>query len=73
MGTYAVSLTVTDDKGDTNTASKSLVVPSAKQRMQLWITQVAITTVAIVFVSFTAVGIARKIQVKKEGKKHGHT
>ncbi len=74
MGTYAVSLTVTDDKEGTNTASKSLMVPSANQRMQLWITQVAIITVAIAFVSFTAVGIARKIQANKEGKKHGgHT
>ncbi len=50
------------------------MVPSANQRMQLWITQVAITIVAIAFVSFTAVGIARKIQANKEGKKHGgHT
>lgn len=73
MDTYTVSLTVTDDKGGTNTSSKSLMVPPAEQRMQLWITQVAILAVAIALVSFTAVGIARKIEAKKEGKRHGHT
>lgn len=73
MGAYAVSLTVTDDKGGTNTASKSIMVPSSEQRMQLWITQVAIITVAIAFVSFTAVGIARKTEARKEGKKLGYT
>jgi len=72
IGEYTVKLTVTDE-GGTNFASKSLMVPSAKQRTQLWVTQVAITTVAIAFVSFTAVGIARKIQANKEEKKHGHT
>ncbi len=71
MGKYTVSLKVTDDKGGKNTASKSFMVPTAEQRMQLWITQVAIITVAIAFVSFAAVGTARKIGARKEGKRHG--
>ncbi len=71
MGTFNVVLTVTDDRGDSGVASKIIMVPSKGERTQIWATQVAIITIAIAFVSFTAVGIARKIEAKKEGKKHG--
>ncbi len=60
---YSISATGAEDE-----------VSSEGERMQLWVTQVAVISVAIAFVSFTAVGIARKIEAKKEGKKHGgHT
>jgi len=71
IDTYTVSLTVTDDKGSTNTVSRSVMVPSAEQRMRLWITQVAIIAIAIAFVSFAAIGIANKIEAKREGEKRG--
>ncbi len=74
MDTYQVMLKVTDDRGDSSTASEILTVPSKGERMQLWITQVSIITIAIAFISFIAVLTARKIEAKKEGEKHGsHT
>lgn len=73
MGKYTVTLTVTDDKGGTDTVSKTILVPTTEQRMRLWVFQVAVIAVAIAFVSFAAVGIARRIEAKKEGGKHGFT
>ncbi|MFQ5999807.1 MAG: PKD domain-containing protein [Candidatus Bathyarchaeia archaeon] len=67
MGTFNVILTVTDDQGDSGVASEIIMVPPKGERTQLWTTQVAIVSVAIAFLSFVAVGIARKIG-EKEGK-----
>ncbi|MFQ6000025.1 MAG: PKD domain-containing protein [Candidatus Bathyarchaeia archaeon] len=66
MGTYNVKLTVTDDKGDSGVASEIIIVPSKEERTQIWTTQVTVVSVAIAFLSFVAVGIARKIGEKEE-------
>lgn len=67
MGAYTVTLTVTDDKGDSGTAWKKFMVPySPVERMQTWATQVTVVTVTIAVLSFTAVGIAALR--RKEGR-----
>lgn len=63
MDSYAVSLTVADDQGDISIISKEVIVPSANERMQLWITQIAVVSLAIAFLSFVAVVMTRRTRM----------
>lgn len=58
MGTFMVTLTVTDDKGSNNTRSQEFMVPSKQELYQLWILQVFYGSLMILFTSVFAIGIA---------------
>lgn len=66
-GTYTVTLTVTDNKGDANTLSHAFTAPSKNERLTLWAVQIFIGSVIIVFTSIFAVGIASARFKRGEG------
>lgn len=68
MGTFTVSLTVTDNLGGTSTTSQRIMVPSPEERLNMWVTQVAAVSIAISLLSLSAVGISVRLKRLKERK-----
>lgn len=70
FSTYTVSLTVTEDQGNSSTYSQKFIIPSKRERLLLWTIQVSVGSIIIVFTSIFMVGIAasKKKKVMEEGK-----
>ncbi len=58
IGTYTVTLTVTDDKEGSDIQSQTFRVPSKEELFRLWTLQVAIGSLMIILTLLFAIGIA---------------